>query len=197
MRITASELHGLGRGDILVLPGDVPVAAGEAFLRARHGILAVCRLEKLKVTIESRVEGLMADDEYGDSLDKLDPEDAEEEPDGDGTDESTADSNESTAETEESMGETDEEPGRAEQGELDTSGLEVRLDFDIGHLTLSLGDLQQLCPGYVLTLDTPTGMPVRIRNGTQVIGRGELVKIDERLGVMIKELSGPGDVGSS
>ncbi|NJN46695.1 MAG: YscQ/HrcQ family type III secretion apparatus protein, partial [Candidatus Competibacteraceae bacterium] len=62
---------------------------------------------------------------------------------------------------------------------------------DLGHLTLPLGELQNLQPGYSFELDVPAIGPVRILAGSQVIGRGELVHIEDRLGVRVIELFKP------
>lgn len=66
--------------------------------------------------------------------------------------------------------------------------LDVRLDFDLGHLTLPLRELQALQPGQAFALDPPGPRRVRIRVGGQLIGHGELVEIDERLGVRVTAL---------
>ncbi|MCP3877887.1 MAG: YscQ/HrcQ family type III secretion apparatus protein [Sulfitobacter sp.] len=76
-------------------------------------------------------------------------------------------------------------------GGLDPESVEVRLTFDLGQLSISLGDLQQIQPGYNFELDMPAMASVRIRAGDQVIGRGELIQIEERLGVRVTELFAP------
>ena len=75
--------------------------------------------------------------------------------------------------------------------------LTIRLTFDLGQLSLSLAELSQVQPGFVITLDTPAGKPVRIRAGQQIIGRGELVQIDDRLGVVVRELGSADERQSS
>lgn len=67
----------------------------------------------------------------------------------------------------------------------DSKQLEITLRFDLGELTLSLGELQQVQPGYSFELDLPTSGEVRIVSGAQLIGRGELVQIEDRLGVRV------------
>lgn len=71
---------------------------------------------------------------------------------------------------------------------LNPGDLEIRLDFDLGHLSLTLAELQRLQPGVVLELDTAAGRPVRIRAGRQFLGYGQLVQIEDRLGVIIRQL---------
>jgi len=76
-------------------------------------------------------------------------------------------------------------------GGLDPETVEVRLTFDLGQLSISLGELQQLQPGYSFELDLPAMAGVRIRAGDRLIGRGELIQIEERLGVRVSELFAP------
>ena len=76
---------------------------------------------------------------------------------------------------------------------LTAEDLEIRLSFDLGHLSLPLGELQNLQPGYSFELDMPASGSVRIHAGAQLIGRGELVQIDDRLGVRVTELFSPSD----
>ena len=71
---------------------------------------------------------------------------------------------------------------------LNPDDLEIRLDFDLGHLTLPLRELRTIQPGYSFELDRPDPQPVRILAGSQVIGYGELVQIDDRLGVRVTSL---------
>lgn len=71
---------------------------------------------------------------------------------------------------------------------LNPDDLEIRIDFDLGHLTLPLQELRALQPGYSFTLTRPGPQPVRIVAGHQVLGYGELVQIDERLGVRVTTL---------
>lgn len=68
---------------------------------------------------------------------------------------------------------------------LDPDDLEIRIDFDLGQLTLPLRELRAIQPGYSFELAPPGPQPVRIVAGSQVIGYGELVQIDERLGVRV------------
>lgn len=74
---------------------------------------------------------------------------------------------------------------------INPDDLEIRLDFDLGHLTLPLRELRAMQPGYSFELDRPEAQPVRIVAGSQVIGHGELVHIDDRLGVRVVALFQP------
>jgi type III secretion protein Q len=72
---------------------------------------------------------------------------------------------------------------------IDPDALEIRLDFDLGSVSLPLGELRDLQPGYSFALDMPAGGRVRILAGSQIIGQGELVQIEQRLGVRITKLA--------
>lgn len=62
----------------------------------------------------------------------------------------------------------------------------VRLDFEIGNLSVSVGQLASLKAGYVFKLrGRSDAVPVIIRaNGTKV-GHGELVAVGDSLGVQL------------
>lgn len=71
---------------------------------------------------------------------------------------------------------------------LDPDALPIRIDFDLGSLTLPLRELRAIQPGYSFELDRPEPQAVRLMVGSQVIGHGELVQIDDRLGVRVTAL---------
>lgn len=75
----------------------------------------------------------------------------------------------------------------------DPEDLELRLDFDLGQVTVTLGELQSIQPGYSFELDMPVSGSVRILCGGKIIGHGQLVQIDDRLGVRVTELFNSGD----
>ncbi len=67
-------------------------------------------------------------------------------------------------------------------------GIEIRLGFDLGEKTLTLGELMAMQPGKVLALDVPLPRLVAIRANGTLIGHGELVQIADRVGVRVMEL---------
>ena len=68
--------------------------------------------------------------------------------------------------------------------------LEVALRFEVGHLTLSLGELRNIGPGHVFNLTQPLNRsPVRILAHGNVLGKGFLVAVGERLGVRVSEFA--------
>jgi flagellar motor switch/type III secretory pathway protein FliN len=77
-----------------------------------------------------------------------------------------------------------------EDGGVNVGNLEVQLTFDLGDITLTLKDLEAMKAGYVLPMEHPLDDVVHIRANGHLIGRGRLVKIEDRLGVQIEELRG-------
>ncbi len=175
LALTRDELRQLAPEDVVLLPPDAPIARGTVILRQGTRALAAASLVQDRLKIQRRLGATMQADETGDALDDaLEP--TGEQPASGGSFPATEPS------TAEQMADA------PDQGPISVDELEVRLDFDIGHLRLSLGEIERLAPGSVLALDTPAGRPVRIRAGGRVIGRGELVQIDDRLGVVVREL---------
>ena len=73
----------------------------------------------------------------------------------------------------------------------ETVGLDavpVQLSFDLGELTLPLAELQQLVPGQSFNLGRPLAGAVRVRANGALVGHGELVEIDGRLGVALTRI---------
>jgi type III secretion protein Q len=58
---------------------------------------------------------------------------------------------------------------------------------------MPLGQLQEIGPGHVFQLDRPLGEAVEIYAGGRRIGQGEVVRIDDQVGVRIVRLFGHGD----
>jgi type III secretion protein Q len=72
--------------------------------------------------------------------------------------------------------------------------LEVTLRFEVGDLSLSLGELKSIRAGHVFDLGQPLNRsPVRILAHGNVLGKGYLVAVGERLGVRVSEFA-PGEV---
>jgi type III secretion protein Q len=68
--------------------------------------------------------------------------------------------------------------------------LEVALRFEVGHLSLTLGELRNIGPGHVFDLTQPLNRsPVRILAHGNVLGKGFLVAVGERLGVRVSEFA--------
>jgi type III secretion protein Q len=67
----------------------------------------------------------------------------------------------------------------------------VQLSFDLGAKVVTLTQLRQLSEGQALQLDRPVQQGVTIRANGAVIGHGQLLDIDGRLGVLVSELHQP------
>lgn len=70
--------------------------------------------------------------------------------------------------------------------------LPVVIDFDIGRQTVSLAELQSWRPGAAVLIEPPAlddNVNVTVRANGQVIGTGDLVRIDERVAVRLTHLS--------
>jgi type III secretion system YscQ/HrcQ family protein len=68
--------------------------------------------------------------------------------------------------------------------------LPVKLTFDIGELVLPFNQIESLTSGYVINLEQPFTEIVKIRSQNRVIGTGELVDINGKVGVRIISLFG-------
>ena len=71
--------------------------------------------------------------------------------------------------------------------------LEVDLRFDLGAVSISLAELKTVGPGYVFELDRALDRLVTLQVNGQPMGVGELVEVDQRVGVRLVELYGHGD----
>ena len=61
----------------------------------------------------------------------------------------------------------------------------VTLTVELGRINLPLGRLADLKPGDVLELGRHAREPVELTSGGRLIARGELVQIDNELGVRV------------
>ncbi len=66
--------------------------------------------------------------------------------------------------------------------------VEVILEFSLGHHTMSLGELRRIGQGHVFPIQPPTKGLVNILVQGQNIGQGELVKVGEEVGILVREL---------
>jgi flagellar motor switch protein FliN len=75
----------------------------------------------------------------------------------------------------------------AENEPSDTEQLELRIE--LGRMRLTLDAVQALREGAVLLFDGPLDEPAAIYAGARLIGRGEIVVVDGKIGVRIVELT--------
>ena len=60
----------------------------------------------------------------------------------------------------------------------------------MGRARILLGELKTIRPGYTFELNAPADVPAVIRVNGKAVGRGELLRIDDRVGVRIIEFMG-------
>lgn len=68
------------------------------------------------------------------------------------------------------------------------SELPVKLEFVLGELTLSMGQLNEFIEHQVLPLEPTAASHVEVRAGGKVIAIGELIQLDDRLGVELRQV---------
>ena len=79
--------------------------------------------------------------------------------------------------------------GDADLGRL--RDVPVDLAVEIGRTRMTIGDALALGPGSIVTLGRLAGEPVDLLVNGSPIARGEVVAIDEELGLRITEIRGP------
>jgi type III secretion protein Q len=75
---------------------------------------------------------------------------------------------------------------RAELGSIEK--LPLKVTFDLGDLSMTLGEIQALQVGESIALARPLSSAVHLRVNAALIGTGELVEIDGELGVTVTSL---------
>ncbi len=72
----------------------------------------------------------------------------------------------------------------------------VNISAVLGRASLSVAQLLQLSNGSVLELDRKVGEAIDIYVNNRLVARGEVVIVDERLGVTMTEIIKDGDVAA-
>jgi type III secretion protein Q len=67
--------------------------------------------------------------------------------------------------------------------------LEVPVRFDLGTAPATIGVLETMQAGYVFELDRRVADPVTISVNGVLLGRGELVRVGDKLGVRVVEVT--------
>jgi len=73
-------------------------------------------------------------------------------------------------------------------------GVEMSVTVELGRTRLLMRDLLGLRAGSVVELDRPAGSPVDILVNGTLLARGEVVVVDDELGVRITEIAGGADL---
>lgn len=166
--LRVADLKALGRRDVVVLDEATLVAEDRLILHAPGLPCLVARLEGTTLSIEKTSRTIMNEP----------------------TDSAPAATEAATAEGPEDTG---AQPDGAETPEPLLDSLDdviVRLTFDIGERELTLGELRALAPGASFDLGSAPRQAVNLRANGKLIGTGELVRIDEHIGVRIGTLAG-------
>jgi flagellar motor switch protein FliN/FliY len=64
----------------------------------------------------------------------------------------------------------------------------VTVSAVLGHSRMPVGDLLKIGPGSLLELDRKVGQPIDILVNNRLVARGEVVLVDDRLGVTMTEI---------
>jgi type III secretion protein Q len=83
-----------------------------------------------------------------------------------------------------------EATGGATHDEANLDDIPVRVTFELGQVELSLGEIRNLAPGYLVPLSRPLDDAVDIVANGRRLGRGTLVSIGDSVGVQISRLFG-------
>jgi len=75
-------------------------------------------------------------------------------------------------------------------------GVPVHISAVLGRASLSVAQLLQLGAGSVLELDRKVGEAIDIYVNNRLVARGEVVVVDERLGVTMTEIIKDGDTAA-
>jgi flagellar motor switch protein FliN len=67
----------------------------------------------------------------------------------------------------------------------------VTVSAVLGHVRLPVNELLKISPGTILELDRKVGEPVDILVNDRLVARGEVVLVDDRLGVTMTEIVRP------
>ncbi|NRB25644.1 MAG: type III secretion system cytoplasmic ring protein SctQ [Shewanella sp.] len=71
----------------------------------------------------------------------------------------------------------------------DIQSLPINISFEIGEQTVTVAELSQLQENFVFELDNTADQAVKLKANGRVLATGELVKINEHLGVRITQLT--------
>ena len=91
------------------------------------------------------------------------------------------------------------QPLGASAGAGEKPGMDLLLDVtlpvsvELGRTKMTIKEVLATCPGTVIELDRAAGEPVDVLVSGKVIGRGEVVVVEEKFGVRISELMNRGE----
>lgn len=71
----------------------------------------------------------------------------------------------------------------------------VPVTVELGSTEMNIREIMNLGPGSVVRLDRPLGEPADIMVNGELVGRGEVVVVDDLFGIRVTELISPNDDG--
>ena len=106
------------------------------------------------------------------------------------------------SETEDNGQDVEQQPEQPIEEAADQSGesninqdviraIPITLSVEVGTTTLKLKDLMRLSQGSVLELDRGVGEPMMVKVNDQVIAKGEVVAVGDKLGVSVTDIVAP------
>ena len=168
--LSPDELTSLEIGSLILLPTGTDPARLSICLGARYSPFGTAKSSNGSVIVEQLMDGAMSDDPQEDVAETAEEETQE-------------------ASTEVASEETRE----AATGSVALDDIGVRVCFTVGQTTMTFAELQALAPGQTIPLDKKVSEAVTLSVSGRVIGEGEIVEIDNRLGIRIVRLAGKKD----
>ena len=106
------------------------------------------------------------------------------------------------SETEDNGQDVEQQPEQPIEEAADQSGesninqdviraIPITLSVEVGTTTLKLKDLMRLSQGSVLELDRGVGEPMMVKVNDQIIAKGEVVAVGDKLGVSVTDIVAP------
>ncbi|HAR95627.1 MAG TPA: flagellar motor switch protein FliN [Deltaproteobacteria bacterium] len=86
------------------------------------------------------------------------------------------------------------EQGSGGRMELDLNSLldvSVEISVEIGRTKMTIGELVSLSKGAIIELNKTAGEAVEIYVNERLLGRGEIIVVNERLGIRMAEIAAP------
>lgn len=80
--------------------------------------------------------------------------------------------------------------------ELDLNSLldvSVEISVEIGRTKMTIGELVSLSKGAIIELNKAAGEAVEIYVNERLLGKGEIIVVNERLGIRMMEIAAPKD----
>lgn len=80
------------------------------------------------------------------------------------------------------------------RSELDLSSLldvSVEISVEIGRTKMTIGELVSLSKGAIIELNKAAGEAVEIYVNERLLGKGEIIVVNERLGIRMMEIAAP------